>query len=45
MPYKRRDSPYYYIRRKKLPGYGDTGRISSGVTAKKVAGDMDRALE
>ena len=45
MPYKRSDSPYYYIRRRQLLGYGDTGRISSGVTSKRIAADMERCLE
>jgi len=45
MPYKRDRSPYYYVRRRKLPGYGDTGRLSSQVRSKKIAHDMERLLE
>ena len=45
MPYKRKESPYYMVRRKRLPGYGDTGVISSRVTSKKLAQDMERCLE
>ncbi len=45
MPYKRDRSPYYYVRRRRLPGYGDTGRHSSQVTSKKIAHDMERLLE
>lgn len=45
MPYKRPDSPYYYCRRKALVGYGDSGRLSSGVTSKRVAERMERVLE
>lgn len=45
MPYKRKESPYYQIRRRKLPGYGDSGTISSRTTSKKIAHDMERALE
>lgn len=33
------------VRRRKLPGYGDTGVISSRVTSKKLAKDMERCLE
>lgn len=40
MPYKRDRSPYYYVRRRRLPGYGDTGRLSSHVTSKKIARDI-----
>lgn len=45
MPYKRERSPYYYVRRRRLPGFGDTGRLSSGVKSKRVAERMERALE
>lgn len=45
MPYKRERSPYYYVRRRSLPGYGDTGRLSSKVTSKKLARDMERLLD
>ena len=45
MPYKRKESPYYMIRRRRLSGYGDTGVISTRCTQKKLARDMERALE
>src|SRR5690606_15784235 len=45
MPYKREGSPYYYVRRRRLPGYGDTGRLSSKATSKAVARRMEQALE
>ena len=45
MPYKRDSSRYYYVRRRNLPGYGDTGRLSSRSTQKRVARDMERLLE
>ncbi len=45
MPYKRDRSPYYYARRRNLPGYGDTGRLSTRTTSKKVASDMERLLD
>jgi integrase len=44
MPYQRKDSPYLYVR-KKLPGYGDTGPLSTRVKTKKQARDMERLLE
>ncbi|MEM8488470.1 MAG: site-specific integrase [Bacteroidota bacterium] len=45
MPYKREGSPYYQIRKRSLPGYGDTGVLSSRCTDKKLARDMERCLE
>lgn len=45
MPYKRTGSPYYQVRRRNLPGYGDTSILSSRVTAKKLARDMERCLD
>lgn len=33
------------VRRRKLPGYGDSGVISTRSTSKKYARDMERALE
>jgi len=45
MPYKRDRSPYYYVRRRNLIGYGDTGRLSSKSTSKRIARDMERLLE
>ena len=45
MPYKRDHSPYYYVRRRRLPGYGDTGRLSTQGRSKKIAHDMERLLE
>lgn len=38
-------SPYYYCRRRALPGYGDTGWITSKSRTKKAARDMERLLE
>lgn len=45
MPYKRTGSPYYQVRRRRLAGYGDTGVLSSKVTSKKLARDMERAMD
>ena len=45
MPYKREGSPFYYVRRRKLPGFGDTGRMSSGSTSKAVAHRMEQTLD
>lgn len=45
MPHKRDRSPYYYCRRRALPGYGDTGRLTSKSTSKRVARDMERLLD
>lgn len=45
MPFKRDRSPYYYIWKRTLPGYGSSGRLSSRVTSKKIARDMERLLE
>ncbi|MFW5972830.1 MAG: site-specific integrase [Bacteroidota bacterium] len=45
MPYKRKESPYYQIRKHNLPGYGDTGVLSSKTTVKKVARSMEQTLD
>lgn len=45
MAYKRPESSYYYVRRKNLPGFGDTGAISSRSKSKRVAERMERLLE
>ena len=45
MPYKRSGSPYYQVRRRNLPGYGDTSILSSKVTSKRTARDMERCLD
>lgn len=45
MPFKRKESPFYQIRKWNLHGYGDSTAISTGVTSKKVARDMERCLE
>ncbi len=45
MPFKRERSPYYYVRRRNLIGYGDTGRLSSKSTSKRIARDMEHLLE
>ena len=45
MAYRRPDSSYYQVRRKNLPGFGDTGVLSSKVRNKRVADRMERTLE
>lgn len=45
MPFKRKESPYYQIRKWNLAGYGDSSAISTGVTSKKTARNMERCLE
>ena len=45
MPYKRKRSPYYYMRRRNLIGYGDTGRLSFKATSKRIARDMEHLLD
>lgn len=45
MTYKRPESKYFQCRRKNLPGYGDTGAITSKSTSKRVAMRMERLLE
>lgn len=45
MAYKRKRSPYYQIRRRNLPGYGDTGILSSGFKYKQSAEAVERLLE
>lgn len=45
MPYKRPESSYYQIRRKRLPGYGDTGVISTGVRDRRTAERMEHLLD
>ena len=44
MPFKRKGSPNYQIRKWNLAGYGDTGAISSGTTDKSVAERMEHLL-
>lgn len=44
MPFKRKDSPYYQVRKWNLPGYGDTGAISSGTSDKAAAVRMENVL-
>lgn len=45
MAFKRPGSTVYQIRRRSLPGYGDTGQLSSGVRDKRLAERMEKALE
>jgi integrase len=45
MAFRRKGSPFYQIRRKKLIGYGDTGQLSAGTTNKKIADRMEQAIE
>ena len=45
MPYKREGSPYYQVRRRNLPGFGDSSVLSSKVKIKKLAYDMERCLD
>ena len=45
MPYKRKESPFYQVRRWNLVGFGDTGQISTGVKNKRVAERMERTLD
>src|SRR5690606_19951863 len=45
MPFKRPKSPYYYMQRKNLPSYGNTGMMSSRTTSKKIAAQMEQCLE
>lgn len=45
MPYKRPDSSLYQVRRRNLPGFGDTGVLSTRVRSKRVAERMERTLE
>ena len=45
MPYKRPGSPYYQIRKRSLPGYGDTGVLTTKSERKRVARRMEDLLE
>lgn len=45
MAYKRKESPFYQIRRRRLPGYGDTGILSSGFKHRRTAEAAERVLE
>ena len=44
MPFKRKDSPYWQIRKYNLPGYGDTGAISTKSKDKNIALRMESLL-
>lgn len=44
MPKKKPNSPYWKVQRKNLPGYGDTGLLSTRTTSLKVARDMEDLL-
>jgi len=45
MPYKRPNSPYYQVRKRSLPGYGDTGVLTTKTESKRVARRMEDLLE
>jgi integrase len=45
MPYKRPGSEFYYCRRKRLVGYGDTGAITSRTRNRRVAEKMEALLD
>ena len=45
MAFKRPGSPFYQIRRRSLPGYGDTGQLTISVRSKKTAERMEALLE
>ena len=45
MPFKKGNSKYFKIRRKSLPGYGDSGTLSTRTTNKKIAMRMEQLLE
>ena len=45
MPFKRKNSPYWQIRKYNLPGYGDSGAISTKSKSKSVAARMEALLE
>ena len=44
MPFKRKESPYFQIRKYNLPGYGDTGALSTRTTNREVAIRMESML-
>ncbi|MEM9666602.1 MAG: tyrosine-type recombinase/integrase [Bacteroidota bacterium] len=44
MPHRRTGSPYYVCRCRSLPGYGDTGRLTSRTTSKTTAREMESTL-
>lgn len=44
-PYLRPDSRYFQVRRRKLPGFGDTGVLSTRTTSRRLAERMERLLE
>ena len=44
MPFKRKESPYFQIRKYNLPGYGDTGALSTKTTNREVAIRMESML-
>ncbi len=45
MPFKKGNSPYWKIRRKRLPGFGDSGTLSTRVKSKALARQMERLLD
>lgn len=45
MPYKRSGSQFYQIRKRTLPGFGDTGVLSSKVKDRRTAERMEALLE
>lgn len=44
MPFKKPNSPYWKVRCKNLPGYGDTGTLSTRVRSKAIARQMEHLL-
>jgi hypothetical protein len=44
MPWRKPNSPYYKIQRKTLPGYGDTGLLSTRTTSLRRAREMEDLL-
>ncbi len=45
MPRKKGNSPYYKVQRKNLPGYGDTGLLSTRTKSLRRAQEMEDLLE
>ena len=43
--YRRKGSPYWQCRRRRLPGYGDTGQLNSQVRDRRTAERMEHLLE
>ena len=43
--YRRKGSPYWQCRRRRLPGYGDTGQLNSQVRDRRTTERMEHLLE